>query len=119
MFSVYLLASGFLLLCTFCQESQQALELAVYTSFPFGKNWKHLSRQSVHLYNTSYCGFILFQILWSPVAILMYTIHTVLSIFFALSVVGMPFARLHWELRHIALYPFYPTDSYNRVVSEY
>ncbi len=78
----------------------QTLKLAVLSLMPFGKEVRQGERAGG-------CLYLFFNILWILVAGIQIALtHVVLAILFAITIVGIPFARQHIKLATLALVPF-------------
>ena len=78
----------------------QTLKLASFALLPFGKKVVHGERAGG-------CLHIFMNILWLICAgIELAVVHVVFAIIFAITIIGIPFARQHMKLAQLALVPF-------------
>ncbi len=78
----------------------QTLKLAVLSLTPFGKEVKQGSRAGG-------CLYLVLNVIWILVAgIEIALTHVILAIIFAVTIIGIPFARQHIKLAALALLPF-------------
>ena len=78
----------------------QTLKLAVMSLVPFGKDVVPGERQTG-------CLYLIMNIIWILVAgIEIATVHIVLALIFAITIIGIPFAAQHMKLAYLALVPF-------------
>ena len=78
----------------------QTLKLASLALFPFG-------REAVRAERSSGCLYVILNVIWLLVAgIEIAIIHLFLAVFFAITIVGIPFAAQHIKLTSLALTPF-------------
>ncbi len=78
----------------------QTLKLASLALFPFGRTVEHGQRASG-------CLYLLFNIIWIlVVGIEIAIVHLFLALFFAITIIGIPFALQHVKLASLALFPF-------------
>ena len=78
----------------------QTLKLAVLALLPFGKDIRQGERAGG-------CLYIVMNVIWILVAGIEIAItHVVLAILFAITIVGIPFAKQHLKLAVLAIMPF-------------
>lgn len=78
----------------------QTLKLAILSLMPFGKDVVPGDRASG-------CLYLIMNVLWLLFAgIEIAIIHAVLALFFAITIIGIPFASQHIKLAYLALVPF-------------
>lgn len=78
----------------------QTLKLAMFSLTPFGKEIRQGERSGG-------CLNLVLNVIWILVAgIEIALIHVVLAIIFAVTIIGIPFARQHINLAALALLPF-------------
>jgi uncharacterized membrane protein YccF (DUF307 family) len=78
----------------------QTLKLASLALLPFG-------REAVPSQRASGCLYVIMNIIWILVAgIEIAIIHLVLAVLFAITIVGIPFARQHLKMAYLAIMPF-------------
>lgn len=97
---MYILA-GLLLCCTIIgiPFGYQLTKIGFVAMSPFGRD--------VEMLKDTGCLSILFNVLWImfgwwEIAI----VHLVLSFIFAITIIGIPFAKAHWRLMKLSLLPF-------------
>jgi len=77
----------------------QLMKIAVLCLCPFGKN--------VEMLQDSGCLSLFFNVLWIlfgwwEIAIL----HLVMAFIFAITIIGIPFAKAHWRIMKMSMLPF-------------
>lgn len=78
----------------------QTLKLAVLSLMPFGKEVRPGERSGG-------CLYIIMNVIWILVAgIEIMMVHAVLALLFAITIIGIPFAKQHIKLAFLALVPF-------------
>ncbi len=78
----------------------QTLKLASFAFLPFGREIRQGERMSG-------CLYIIMNVLWILVVGIELTImHIFFALFFAITIIGIPFAKKHIELAMLALVPF-------------
>jgi uncharacterized membrane protein YccF (DUF307 family) len=78
----------------------QTLKIAMLALMPFGKDVQPAQRFSG-------CLYVVMNIIWILVAgIELAIIHLTLALFFAITIIGIPFALQHLKLTQLALLPF-------------
>ena len=78
----------------------QTMKMAVLSLMPFGKDVVPGERSSG-------CLYLLMNIIWILVAgIEIAIVHIVLALLFAITIIGIPFARQHIKLAALAFIPF-------------
>lgn len=78
----------------------QTLKLAVLSLMPFGKDVKPGARAGG-------CLYLVMNVIWLLFAgIEIAIVHAFLALFFAITIIGIPFASQHIKLAYLALVPF-------------
>ena len=78
----------------------QTMKLALLSLMPFGKDVRPGERAGG-------CLYIIMNVIWLLVAgIEIAIVHAVLAVFFAITIIGIPFAVQHLKLAYLALVPF-------------
>ena len=78
----------------------QTLKLASLALVPFG-------REAVRAERSSGCLYVIMNVIWILVAGIEIAIcHLVLALLFAITIVGLPFAKQHIKMTSLALTPF-------------
>ena len=78
----------------------QCFKLAVLSLAPFGSHVKEGN-------NSGGCLTVIFNIIWIFTGGLSIALtHVILGIFFAITIIGIPFAKQHFKMAGLALVPF-------------
>lgn len=78
----------------------QTLKLAILSLMPFGKDVRQGERAGG-------CLYLIMNVIWLLFAgIEIAIMHAVLALFFAITIIGIPFAAQHIKLAYMALVPF-------------
>lgn len=77
------------------------IEFAKLSAFPFGKE---IVRETEGTSVVKF-GRTLFNILWFPFGALMWFLHLILGIVFALTIIGIPIAIIHARMGRFVLFP--------------
>jgi uncharacterized membrane protein YccF (DUF307 family) len=78
----------------------QTIKLAELALWPFGKKTIHREQSNGCLYVIMNIIWLLFGGIWICLS------HLVFGVFFAITIIGIPFAKQHFKLAGLALNPF-------------
>ncbi|MEO1053164.1 MAG: YccF domain-containing protein [Bacteroidota bacterium] len=100
-FLVYLLGSLILMITIIgIPFGVQTLKLAVFALMPFGRDVRPGQRSGG-------CLYLLMNIIWILITGLELAIlHIVLAVICGITIIGIPFARQHLKMAHLAIMPF-------------